>query len=59
MVADIVVFDPATVKDKATYIQPHQYPDGINYVIVNGNVVVNRGVHTGAKPGKAVFKNIP
>jgi len=52
--ADIVVFDPNTVMDKATYQDPHQYPQGIHYVIVNGQVVVERGNHTGRLPGKVL-----
>ena len=56
MAADIVIFDPKTVIDKATYTAPHQFPEGINYVIVNGKIVVKEGEHTGAKPGKALFK---
>lgn len=51
MPADIVVFDAARVKDRATYEQPHQYPEGITHVIVNGEVVVRDGRHTGATPG--------
>jgi N-acyl-D-amino-acid deacylase len=58
LAADIVIFDPETVIDKATYTQPHQFPEGINYVIVNGKIVVKDGVHTGAKPGKALFKKV-
>ncbi len=58
MAADIVVFDPDNVIDKATYTEPHQYPEGINYVIVNGTIVVNDGKHTGAKPGRALFRNV-
>ena len=50
--ADIVVFDPNTIIDKATFVQPHQYPEGIEYVIVNGRIVVKRGRHTGMLPGK-------
>jgi len=57
LAADIVIFDPKTVIDKATYTKPHQFPEGINYVIVNGKIVVKDGVHTGAKPGKALFKS--
>jgi len=49
--ADIVVFDPKRVVDKATYQKPHQYPDGIEYVLVNGKIVVEHGEHTGALPG--------
>jgi N-acyl-D-amino-acid deacylase len=58
LAADIVVFNPKTVIDKATYTEPHQFPEGIHYVIVNGKIVVKDGVHTGAKPGKALFKTI-
>jgi N-acyl-D-amino-acid deacylase len=50
--ADLVVFNPATVLDKATWAEPHQYPAGIDYVLVNGQVVVERGEHTGRLPGK-------
>ncbi len=52
--ADITVFDPATVIDKATFEQPHQYPEGIPYVIVNGVLVIDNGRHTGALPGKVL-----
>lgn len=58
MAADIVIFDPETVIDRATYVSPHQFPEGINYVIVNGEIVVKEATHTGAKPGKALFKKI-
>jgi dihydroorotase/N-acyl-D-amino-acid deacylase len=54
MFADIVVFDPATIADRATYEQPHQLPAGIKWVIVNGTVVMKDGAHTGAKPGRAL-----
>jgi len=53
--ADIVVFDPATVADKATYTEPEQYPIGIDYVIVNGQVVIDHDKHTGALPGKVLY----
>lgn len=49
--ADLVLFDPATVADAATFEKPHAYATGIPYVIVNGVVVVKNGAHTGAKPG--------
>lgn len=52
--ADIAVFDPNTVADKATFLQPHQYPVGIPYVVVNGQVVLDNGNHTGALPGKVI-----
>lgn len=50
--ADIVIFDPDTVQDTATFDKPHQYPAGIDYVLVNGVVVVEKNAHTGAAPGK-------
>jgi len=49
--ADITIFDPETVAERATYDDPHQYPAGISTVIVNGVVVVDGGEHTGALPG--------
>jgi N-acyl-D-amino-acid deacylase len=54
--ADIVVFDPATVTDKATYAEPIQFPDGIDYVIVNGMITVEHGRHTGARAGHVLRK---
>jgi N-acyl-D-aspartate/D-glutamate deacylase len=52
--ADITIFDPERVIDRSTYNDPFQYNDGIEYVIVNGQVVLDRGVHTGAHPGRAL-----
>ena len=52
--ADIVVFDPETVKAPATREEPKQFPVGIEYVIVNGRVVIDRGENTGALPGRAL-----
>jgi N-acyl-D-aspartate/D-glutamate deacylase len=52
--ADVTVFDPAKVIDKATYTVPFAYPEGIEYVIVNGQVVLDRGKHTDATPGRAL-----
>ncbi len=52
--ADLVVFDAATVSDRATYAQPHQYPDGVVHVLVNGVTVVTGGAHTQARPGQIV-----
>jgi N-acyl-D-amino-acid deacylase len=49
--ADVVVFDPATVADRATYVAPHQWPDGIALVAVNGAVVFEGGAMTGVLPG--------
>jgi N-acyl-D-aspartate/D-glutamate deacylase len=54
MWADVVIFDPQNIRDRATWTKPHQYPEGIPYVIVNGIVVVDRGEHTGAFPGKVL-----
>lgn len=52
--ADIVIFDYDKIQDRATFTEPHQYPEGIPYVIVNGQIVVNSGEHTGAMPGKII-----
>ena len=53
--ADVVVFDPATVADRATFEQPHQYAIGMRHVFVNGTQVIRNGEHTGAKPGRALW----
>jgi N-acyl-D-amino-acid deacylase len=53
--ADIVVFDPQTIQDHATFAQPHQYASGVEHVLVNGVPVIQDGQHTGATPGRAVF----
>lgn len=52
--ADIVVIDPATIKDHATFDKPHQYATGVQHVFVNGVQVLRDGEHTGAKPGQVV-----
>jgi N-acyl-D-amino-acid deacylase len=52
--ADILVFDPATVNDKATFSQPHAYPTGIDYVIVNGVITADHGAHTGQRSGQNI-----
>jgi N-acyl-D-amino-acid deacylase len=54
--ADIVLFDEDKVIDVATFAEPHRYPEGIEYVIVNGKVVINRGQHTGNLPGRVLRK---
>jgi N-acyl-D-amino-acid deacylase len=55
MFADVVVFDPATVTDHATFEKPHQYATGVKHVFVNGVQVIKDGEHTGAKPGRALW----
>ena len=57
--ADITVFDPARVKDRATYTEPFQYSEGIEYVLVNGQLVLDRGAHTGARPGRVLRHGTP
>jgi N-acyl-D-amino-acid deacylase len=55
MAADMVVFCPETIKDTANFINPHQYPIGIPYVLVNGKLVVDQGKHTGVRSGKVLY----
>jgi len=52
--ADIVIFDPATIQDHATFAEPHQYATGMQHVFVNGVQVLKNGEHTGARPGRFV-----
>ncbi|HLK66625.1 MAG TPA: D-aminoacylase [Bryobacteraceae bacterium] len=52
--ADVVVFDPQTIQDHATFEQPRQYTTGVSHVWVNGVAVIRDGEHTGAKPGRVV-----
>jgi N-acyl-D-amino-acid deacylase len=54
MYADITIFDPEKVIDRATYTEPFQYSEGIEYVLVNGRLVLERGRHTGARPGRVL-----
>ena len=54
MMADLVIFDPDRISDRATFTNPHQYPDGIEYVFVNGKMVVERGGMTKERPGRAL-----
>jgi N-acyl-D-aspartate/D-glutamate deacylase len=53
--ADVTIFNPETVIDLATFERPHQYATGVEYVIVNGKVVLERGRHTGARPGVILY----
>jgi len=55
MFADVVVFDPAKITDRATFEVPHQYATGVRHVFVNGTEVIRDGEHTGAKPGRALW----
>jgi N-acyl-D-aspartate/D-glutamate deacylase len=55
MFADVVVFDPRTIGDLATFEKPHQYSVGMKHVFVNGVQVLKNGEHTGAKPGRAIW----
>jgi N-acyl-D-amino-acid deacylase len=55
MYADVVVFDPTAIADRATFEQPHQYAVGMRHVFVNGTQVLRDGEHTGAKPGRALY----
>ena len=55
MWADVTVFNPETIADKATYENPYQYAVGVNYVIVNGRIVIDEGRHTGARPGAILY----
>jgi N-acyl-D-amino-acid deacylase len=59
MKADLAVFDPATVRDTATYEKPHQYAEGFSYVIVNGQIVFENGGMTAARPGRVLRKGSP
>ena len=52
--ADVVIFDPETIADRATFEKPHQLSTGVRHVFVNGTAVVREGKHTGAKPGQIV-----
>jgi N-acyl-D-aspartate/D-glutamate deacylase len=52
--ADITIFNPETIIDKATFTNSHQYPDGIEYVIVNGKLTIEQGNHTDAFAGRVL-----
>jgi N-acyl-D-aspartate/D-glutamate deacylase len=54
--ADLVVFDLNTIKDTATFFEPHQYAEGIEFVMINGEFVVDKGELTWKKPGKVLTK---
>lgn len=53
--ADIAIFDPARVRDAATFDKPHQYAEGFSHVIVNGQVVYENGAMTSGRPGRVLY----
>ena len=57
MVADLAIFDPDTVVDRATFERPHQISDGVRHVLVNGELIVSNGKHTGARPGAVLRRD--
>ena len=59
MAADVVVFDPAAVADTASYENPHQYPLGVELVLVNGQLVLRDGIRTEARPGRPLLHPVP
>ncbi len=55
--ADLVVFDPETISDRATYDNPKRFPEGISYVLVNGEIVVESGDHRGVRAGRVIERS--
>jgi dihydroorotase/N-acyl-D-amino-acid deacylase len=55
--ADLTIFNPKTIIDKATFEKPHQYSEGIEYVIVNGKLAVDQGVFKSVKSGRVLLKH--
>jgi dihydroorotase/N-acyl-D-amino-acid deacylase len=55
MIADIVVLDPKTIADRATFVEPHQYSVGVRYVMIHGELAIDEGRHTGARPGRVLY----
>jgi N-acyl-D-aspartate/D-glutamate deacylase len=53
-ISDIVLFNPDTVIDNASFVDPHQFPTGIEYVLVNGKITIENGKHTGAMAGSVL-----
>lgn len=54
MMADVTVFDAATITDQATFSDRHHYSEGVRYVMVNGQLTIAKGVHTGARAGRVL-----
>jgi len=59
MAADIVIFDPEKITDKATFKASHAYSEGVSYVLVNGEPVIENGSHNQRKPGQTLRKESP
>ena len=57
MCADVVMFDFEAIDDRATWDEPVTFPVGIDYVLVNGEVMIDHGKHTGARPGHVLIGN--
>jgi dihydroorotase/N-acyl-D-amino-acid deacylase len=55
--ADITIFNPKTIIDKATFENPHQYSEGIEYVVINGKLAVDKGIFKPIKSGEVLLKN--
>ncbi len=58
MVANVVIFNPDQVIDKATFEAPHQYPEGIDYVIINGQLAVDNGIYKDVRSGVVLRKEL-
>jgi len=54
-VADLVVFDPEKITDRSSFANPHQYSEGMEYVFVNGKMVLDQGKHTGIRSGQVLY----
>jgi len=59
MAADVVVFDPERIRDRATFEEPNVYSEGVDAVIVNGKVVLEAGTMTGERPGRPLPRSAP
>ena len=55
--ADLVVFDPEKIIDKATFTEPHQYPEGIHYVFINGTLAIDKGKFLNQRPGQVLRRS--
>ncbi len=57
IIRNIAIFNHETIIDKATYVEPHQYPEGVEYVIVNGKITLERNTHTEELAGETLRKH--